>query len=163
MPPITVFDLRRRPKGLEFLACSGCNGGSKGAEQVIGYLSRVYPDATTPDRQVEFKKILRAIKKNHPGLLEEMLPSAEQERRFQLDAPRIPGRALNVGGPLLNAAIRSFGVKLGLGMHYHLTGRIVPLKGAVGVRWYSNYDAVTGGIPKEFLKILGPPETLRQG
>jgi hypothetical protein len=103
MPPIAVFDLRRRPKGLEFLACAACNGGGKGAEQIIGYLSRVYPDAMAPHGQLEVRKILQAIKNNHPRLLEEMLPSAEQDRRFRQYSHRVPGAggALNVGGPLV--------------------------------------------------------------
>ena len=41
MPPITIFDGRQRPAGLEFPSCSACNSGSRAAEQVIGLISRV--------------------------------------------------------------------------------------------------------------------------
>ena len=165
IPPITVFDLRRRPKGFEFLSCGMCNRGSKATDQVIGCISRVYPDASSPQARIELGKILRGVKNNHPGLLEEMLPSAEQERRFRRHADKVPdaGGALNVNGPLLNAAINSFAGKFGLAMHFYRTKRIVPVSGCIGVRWYSNYDALVGTLPLEFLKILAPPETLVQG
>jgi len=48
MPPRTIFDLRYRPKGLEFLACTACNEGAKKAEQIAGFLSRLlYPTPRT--------------------------------------------------------------------------------------------------------------------
>src|SRR5258708_17160625 len=44
MPPITIFDQRRRPDGLKFSACEPCNSGCRPAEQIIGLISRVSPD-----------------------------------------------------------------------------------------------------------------------
>ncbi len=55
-----------------------------------------------------------------------------------------------------------FGAKLGFALYYELTGRVVPPEGGVAVWWYSNYDAVTGGIPPELFQILGEDRTLKQ-
>jgi hypothetical protein len=36
MPPITIFDHRQRPRGLESSACKPCNSGGRLAEQIVG-------------------------------------------------------------------------------------------------------------------------------
>jgi hypothetical protein len=167
MPPITIFAQRRRPKGLEFGACYACNAGARLAEQVVGLLSRVWPDNTGQADAKEFRKILEAIKNNHPGLLEELMPLERQITDLNLHRAggKIPEdvHAMNVSGPLVNAAVHCFAAKLGLAMHFHQTGHIVPFAGGVGIRWYTNYDAFTGKLPGELFRLLGPPQTLRQG
>src|SRR4051812_11544975 len=74
MPPITIFDRRDRPQGLEFPACDGCNKGSRKIDQAVGFLSRIYPDAGMENDPEEMKQIIRAIRNNHAGLIEEMIP-----------------------------------------------------------------------------------------
>lgn len=56
-----------------------------------------------------------------------------------------------------------FGAKLALALHYEFTGNIVPLSGGVLVRWFSNHDAIAGGIPPSLFDVLREPMTLRQG
>jgi hypothetical protein len=94
-----------------------------------------------------------------------MLPSPSQAKLFHEHSHELSeaGGVLNVAGPMINWAVRVLGGKLGLAMHFNQTKRIVPTTGCVAVRWYSNYDALTGMIPGDFLTMLGPPETLRQG
>ena len=108
---------------------------------------------------------MRAVSNNVPALLEEMMPSAKQQARFTRVGVRVPdvGGVLNCSGPLLNRSIHIFGAKLGFALHYAVTGRIIPPEGGVAVRWFSNFDAVTGGIPPEAIRVLGSPHTLRQG
>src|SRR5262249_6012766 len=66
MPPRTIFDLRHRPKGLEFLACSACNTGGKKAEQIAGFLSRLlYPTPRTGKVDLELRKIFKQMINNH--------------------------------------------------------------------------------------------------
>jgi hypothetical protein len=165
VPPISVFARRHRPKGLEFPACDPCNHNSRLTDQVAAYLSRLYPDASSEAEKTELRRILSGISNNHPGLLEEMLPNVDQLARFASRGAKMPPRthALNANGPLLNAHMNRFAAKLGLALHYHHTGRIVPIGGAATVRWMTNFQALDVGIPKEFLNLLGPPETLRAG
>lgn len=165
MPPTAIFRGKQRPKGLEFASCYECNHGSRAADQVVSLLSRIYPDSRTDLERAEIRKVIRAIKNNFPGLLEEMLPSPRQEGLFSAHKKKLPGDggALNVGGPMLNRHVQLFGARLGFAMHFNRTGRIVPLEGAVAVRWFTNYDAVTGGIPIDLFKLVGKPETLSQG
>jgi hypothetical protein len=162
MPPITIFAGRRRPRGLEFGACTGCNAGSKGAEQILGMLSRLYPDVQ-PDREDEFRDILQGVKNNHPALFEEMQATETQQAEGKLS--RLPGDVLNVSGPIVNSAVKTVGAKLGLAMHFEKTRRLVPKSGAVAVRWFSNVDALTAhpALSAQVFRLLGPPETLAQG
>lgn len=165
IPSRQMFSQRWRPKGLEVPACDTCNRATRQHEQVAAMLGRVYPDGPTEAECSEVERTMRAVKNNSPGLLEEMLPSREQEMRFARSGIDIPGGGgvLNCDGPLLNHSIQMFGAKLGFALHYGVNDRIVPLEGGVAVRWFSNYDAATDGIPQPILRLLGERQTLRQG
>ena len=166
VPSIQMFSLRRRPQGLEVPACNSCNHATRSHEQVAALLGRIYPDGATQSEREEMQRIMRAVRNNNPGLLEEMMPSPRQERRFAQSGSSLPIDAagvLNCSGPLLNRSIQAFGAKLGLALHYANTGLVIPAAGGVAVRWYSNYDDLTGGIPRDLFQILGRRETLKQG
>ncbi len=166
LPPRIMFNQRHRPKGMEFLACEECNSSSSLDEQIVGLLCRMYPDAKTEEEQAEVRRLFQMISNNHPGLLEELRPSLRQRKAARKSQHLIPDDArgvFNANGPLLNHALSRFAAKMGLALHFHETGRIVPHTGLVTVRWYSNMEAFTGVIPDEFLRRLGPPKTLKQG
>ncbi|MEE8393721.1 MAG: hypothetical protein V3R66_05200 [Rhodospirillales bacterium] len=167
VPSRQMFSLKRRPKGLEVPACNACNQATRQYEQVAAMLGRIYPDGPTHADRDEVGKIMHAVDRNAPGLIEEMMPSIRQEHRFMRSKPSLPkdvAGVFNCGGPLLNRSIQSFGAKLGLALYYATTdGLIVPLEGGVAVQWYSNFAAATEGIPDSIFQLLGPPKTLTQG
>jgi hypothetical protein len=165
MPPRTIFDLRHRPKGLEFLACTACNAGGKKAEQIAGFLSRLsYPTGRTHDVDLELRKTFKQMINNHWDVLLEMFPTIEQLGDFQHSYPTLQQfKPLSVKGPLVNAAMRTFAAKMGLALHYRENRRVVPSTGAVIVRWFSNVQAFTNRIPPEIVQMVGSPDTLRQG
>jgi hypothetical protein len=165
MPPRTIFDLRHRPKGLEFLACTACNAGGKKAEQIAGFLSRLlYPAPRTHEVDQELRKIFKQMSNNHRDVLLEMFPTDEQLANFKRSYPTLQQfKPLSVKGPLVNAAMRTFAAKMGLALHYRENHRVVPSAGAVIVRWFSNVQAFTNRIPPEILQMVGSPDTLRQG
>ncbi len=165
VPSRQMFTFKRRPKGLEVPACHVCNQVTRQHEQAAAMLGRIYPDGPTEAERDEIRLIMRAVHTNIPGLLEEMRASPEQEACFATARIGMPGArgVLNCSGPLLNRSVQIFGAKLGFAFHYAHTGRIIPPEGGVAVRWYSNYDAVTGGIPPELFQILGEDRTLEQG
>jgi hypothetical protein len=161
-----MFSLRRRPRGLEVPGCEACNRATRQHEQVAALFGRIFPDGRTAEERDELQRIMRAVNSNNPGLLEEMIPSRRQKALFTQSINLLPLRApsvLNCSGPMVNRSMQIFGAKLGFALHYARTGRIIPLTGGVAVRWYSNYDAVTGEIPANIYDMLGPPRTLRQG
>jgi len=166
VPSIQMFSLRRRPRGLEVPACETCNRATKQHEQVAALFGRIFPDGRTVEERDELQQIMRAVKNNNPGLLEEMMPSREQQALFAQSSSLLPPMAagvLNCSGPLVNRSMQIVGAKLGFALHYTTAGRIVPPAGGVAVRWYSNYDAATGEIPANIYDMLGPRKTLQQG
>lgn len=165
VPSRQMFSLRRRPKGLEVPACECCNRATASHEQVAAMLGRIYPDGPTEVEREEMRRIMDAVNTNVPGLLEEMIASFRQQERFVRANITLPGvgGVLNVSGPLLNRSIQAFGAKLGFALHYAMTGAIVPRAGGVAVRWFSNFERLTGEIPADLFRILGQPQTLRQG
>ncbi len=163
-PARTFFDNKHRPSGLEFAACSACNSGSRLDELVASALARVYPDAVTETQKAEVKQLLSSVRNNVPDFLEEMMPSIRQ--RFKVSGHPVAmngGGALNASGPILNKAMNNFAAKAGFALHFELFGVPVPSDGGVVAWWYTNYQADTGDMPEELLRMMGAPKTLVQG
>jgi hypothetical protein len=165
MPPITIFDQRQRPSGLEFPACQPCNSGCRVAEKIVGLVSRIYPDPPNEAGRQELKRLYREFARYHPDLLKEMAPPGTQFADFKRQHANLPAGShlLNARGPLLNEAMNRFAAKLALALHFERTGSIASTSATVAGRWYSNHQAFTGAIPDELLKAVGDPGTLVQG
>ena len=166
IPPKVVFDLRHRPRGLEFLSCSDCNNGSGLDDQAIGWLSRMLPDSDDTAHSAELQKLTREVFNNHPRLMREMVPSLDQKNNadhLRLHDIVPGGGILNPTGPILNDIMGRFSARLGMALHTHISGSIVPNSGRSWFRWFSNVDAIEGKVPQSFLEIVGPPLTLKQG
>lgn len=163
MPPIAMFDLRQRLKGLEFLACQPCNHGSKGLDQLMSLLTRAYPDADTPEAKAEVRQLFVAIENNFPGVLKELKPTRLQLKRAQRTVPDGAVGTLNLRGPIMRDAIFRFGAKVGMALHYEKTRSILPVSGGVLVTCHTNYDLFRNKMPADVLALVGEPHTLRQG
>ena len=164
MPPISIFDGRQRPKGLEFPACDACNSGTKHSDLVAAMLARCWPDAEPSSRQKDAKKYLSAVANNVPGVLQEMFIERGAEKlarkRHNIPADAHPFR---MDGPLLTAHLETFAAKMGFALHYELMGAPVPASGGVKPMWFSNLQALNGQIPDLLFQMLPSPSTLRQG
>lgn len=164
VPSRQMFALRRRPKGLEFPACSKCNNLTGSHEQVAALIARCYPDPPKREELREYGRLFRAVKKQSPMLFAELLPSWRQQYDFQKKFGQdASGGILNVSGPLVNRSMEMFGIKLTLALHYECTGRIVPPLGQVSVRFYTNWNRLNDTIPSHLLALEGNPKSLRQG
>jgi hypothetical protein len=166
MPPIQMFRLRDRPKGMEYPACWACNNGTSHSDLVASLLGRTYPDAKGDEEKAELKKLLRSVSVNVPGLLEEMMVSKEDAVRARISIPKMP---LDVGvlradGPILRRHMRNFGAKLGFAVHFEECHQVVPPAGGVQSLYFTNANAARGELPESIIRLLpGPPKTLRQG
>ena len=166
VPSKQMFHLKRRPQGLEFPACEQCNHSTSPHELTAALLSRLtnYIDSKAYVR--ELRKLMSQVDKNRHGLLDELMPSWRQQYDFEnfrhLDIPQGWG-VLNAGGPMLNQSVQIFGAKLCKALHYEHTNKIVPKSGEIYVRWFSNYDRMTGNIPDSLISQLPEPRSLEQG
>ena len=110
MPPRVIFWRRDRPKGLEFPSCEQCNNGTRLSDQVAGLMSRIYPNSTNSEHGEEFRRLLRAIRNNCPGLLEEMEIGPGGQNLLRKRAPAdVEGGFLRIG-PLVHSHMQVFAV-----------------------------------------------------
>jgi hypothetical protein len=165
MPPIQMFRLRQRPKGLEFPSCVDCNNGTGHSDLVASLLGRTYPDPKSQEAQVEIKKLLAAVGNNVPGLLQEMMVGEADQKNARRNIPNAPPNAavLRANGPILERHMRIFGAKLGLALHYEVHGTPVPREGGVQALYFTNVNAARGELPRKIIDKLPSPQTLRQG
>lgn len=161
VPPIIMFEQRRRPKGLEFGSCLPCNGGTKHADLVAAMIGRSMPDSATDAGRAEMKDIFSAINNNIPGLLQEMHVPREMQTAAGWRAEN--GGLLRTDGPLASSHMQTFAFKIGFSLYYELTKKILPKTGGVVARWFSNVDRLDGTFPQSVFEHLLPPNTLRQG
>jgi hypothetical protein len=161
MPPISIFEGRQRPKGLEFPACEQCNGGTKHSDLVAAMLARSWPNADTGLRQKDMKKYLSAVANNVPGVLQEIFIGRGAEKlarkRHNIPADAHPFRMDGT------AHLKTFAAKMGFALHYEVRGTPVPVLGGVKAMWFSNLQVFDGQIPDILFQMLPSPSTLRQG
>jgi hypothetical protein len=164
MPPISVFEGRQRPKGLEFPTCQLCNNGTGHSDLVAAMLARSWPDANSDVQRKDMVKILAGVANNLPGLLQEMNVGRASEKlarkRYNLSSDVHTFRA---DGPLLTRHVLSFAAKLGFALHHELRREPIPPAGGAQVMWFSNLQAMNGQIPQELFDMLPSSATLRQG
>lgn len=162
IPSRVLFDNKHWPEGYEFPACIQCNRATRHDEQVVAMLSRVYPDAKSKEGQEEVQERIRAVAHNYPEVLEEMRPTARQVRstlkKYGIEKPDGITTAelpfLSVSGPRLNAAIENFGRKLFCALFYKHTGVILPAKGGIAMKWFSNIQIENDEIPRDLAKLV---------
>ncbi|MGM4958207.1 hypothetical protein ACT4MK_19295 [Bradyrhizobium barranii] len=161
VPPIIMFEQRRRPKGLEFGSCEPCNVGTKHADLVAAMVGRSMPDSGTDAGRAEVKSIFSAVNNNIPGLLQEM--HVPREMQAAAGWREQNGGLLRTDGPLVSSHMQTFAFKIGFSLYYELTKTVLPKTGGVVARWFSNVDRLEGTFPQTVFEHLLPPNTLRQG
>src|SRR5580704_10792852 len=82
VPSRQTFHNRAWPEGYEFPSCQSCNKATRHEEQVMAMISRFYPEARTDAEKEEMMCIIKAVRKNYPGVIPELLPSPEVIRRY---------------------------------------------------------------------------------
>jgi hypothetical protein len=164
MPPISMFEGRQRPKGLEFPACQKCNNGTGHSDLVAAMLARTWPDSKTAFQQTDVAKIFRGLASNVPGLFQEMDVGRGAEKlarkRHGLSDDVHPLRA---DGPILTRHVLTFAAKLGFALHFEMRSAPIPPTGGALVMWFSNLQAMKGEIPNVLFELLPSPLTLQQG
>jgi hypothetical protein len=149
MPPIQMFRLRDRPKGLEFPSCLECNNGTGDSDLVASLLGRTYPDAKLEHGRSELIKLLEAVGNNVPGLLQEMQVEAGGQKLARRSIPNIPPHTavLRADGPILQHHMLTFGAKLGFALHFEFFGTRFRDDGGVQPFYYTNVSAARGELP----------------
>ncbi|MCQ8180705.1 hypothetical protein NP603_06275 [Methylomonas sp. SURF-1] len=162
VPSRAFFTNRQWPEGYEFPACVDCNRASRHDEQVVAMLSRLYPESSNPADTRAMEKLMEAVSRNYPEVIEELLPTLRQKRnaakKYKLELQ--PGQThadlplLSVSGPIVNSAIRSFSRKLFCVLYYKHAGQILKRSGGIALLWFSNLQIEEDNIPRELADVL---------
>jgi hypothetical protein len=164
MPPLVVFDGRRRPAELEFPACEECNRATSAVDTIIGWLSRIYPDAQTAEARADMKKVTHAVITNYPEVASGIQriaapPYVRLPSGFLVKEDRVHLRM----DEYIATALEQFGIKFGLAMHWLETRQIASKNARISVMAFSNYQDSVGEIPNAVFRIFPRLEMLRQG
>jgi hypothetical protein len=164
MPSRILFDGKQRPKGLEFPSCQECQDSTRREELVVAMFSRNYPDAITAQARREGQKIIRSVRQRFPELFHEMrIDQLSVLRELGEAAKSLPTWNFASMGPIANTIIRRFGTKLAIALHFELTKQIVPRRAGIVVLHFTNYHAITEGMPTDLMDALGREKALVMG
>ena len=165
VPAKTIFDGKRRPKGLEVPACVQCQEFTKKHELVVSMLIRLYPEPTTFEQRQEINNIVLRACSAVPGLADEIQAKPDQEAKLKEIVKLKPGAAgmLDAGGPLINTSLDIFSVKMTCALHYEITKKILSTRKPISIQVFTNVNILDDKIPKEMLNAMGPSNTIQQG
>jgi hypothetical protein len=173
MPSRSLFNEATWPEGFEFPACARCQKISRYAETMVGFLSVIYSDPEDPPSEKEKRRRFTGLRRNYPQVFLNLFPSKEKVAQFISDhgwpvdpvtnqpSPIVLNRVtglltppvLSLDHPEVHQAVGVFGRKLACALHYYETGCIVPIMGAIHVRWYSNVQLIAGTFPEAIHEI----------
>lgn len=173
-PPRAMFQHRLWPEGFEFPACEECNKGSDDHDLLIAMLARMNPFEEIGNIDGKLEGLMLMANKQHPGLFQKMMPSANEARRHnrELQFNPLAGQMHQDTGIVkvpeeIHQAVCILALKLAKGVYYRETGIIFPDCGCLLLNWFTNVDLVRDGkyIVFDILKDVGgeSPPTVRSG
>jgi hypothetical protein len=121
----------------------------------MAMISRFYPEGRNNAEKEEMNSIIKAVRKNYPGVIPELLPSSEVIRRYSSRWwSGAWARPVWLGGPLVNSCAEVVARKLFSALHYKEFNKIIPAEGGIMSRWYSNADRLDNKLPNELISMM---------
>ncbi|TYC65136.1 hypothetical protein FMN63_22160 [Stappia sp. BW2] len=163
-PPVSLFDRRDRPSGLEFAACEACNHGTKAAEALAVFVSRIDKDERTAGfwGSQAGQNAIFTLEREAPGLRSQILqnpsisnylaPSGEVEQQIEIRLSSEKAKNL----------LDAFSAKLGMALYREHIGEPLPLNGIVQTIWYTN-AGLGRDLYEKLLRTFPIFATLKQG
>ncbi len=165
MPPISLFLQRRRPKGLEFGACTNCNHLTSGADLVASFMARLETEGLlTDDVTREALERKAALEQKAPGLLPELLRRDKSKKLWLRTRTGLFREVvqINADGPLLHAHLTVFAAKMGMALYREHVGSALPMEGGVQTHYFLN-SGLSIATAESILAILPLKGGLEQG
>jgi hypothetical protein len=121
----------------------------------MAMISRFYPEGGTDAEKEEMIRIIKAVRKNYPGVIPELLPTSEVIKWYA-SRPWSGGwaRPVSLNGPLVNSCAKVLARKLFSALHYKEFNKIIPAEGGIMWRWYSNADRLDNKLPNELISMM---------
>lgn len=164
MPPTSMFKKRWRLSGLEFASCEECNIGTRAADIVAAFMSRLFATNDTSDWRVEEAyNLIGGISTLAPDVIREIF--GQTQRRTWFRNPRgilEPGISIQADGPVLKELMTIFCAKLGMALFREHCEKPIPMNGGVFTQFYFN-AGLTNEIAQKIVSIMPIPGHLIQG
>ncbi len=142
MPPLSMFRNRARPSHMEYGACKNCNNNTSGADLVAAVVARLNPTSSEDSWQNnELKKLVNALDIDAPGVRDELGEPEKHKTQWLSVAGSKLLRKISVvkaDGPLLEAYLTIFGIKMAMALYRELVGIALPLDGAAWCQFQLN-------------------------
>lgn len=172
-PPRAMFQFRKWPEGFEFPACHACNLSTNDDDLLVAMLARMDPIEEKGNRDGSQVGLMRAVNNQFPGLIQKMMPTANEARRHNRELGVVPveGQTQQEVGSVkvpdeFHRAVCVLARKLAKGIYYREVGTPFPEDGCLLLNWFTNADLLRDGkyVVFEILKDLsGPVLPLRRG
>lgn len=166
MPPRSMFRQSQRLCGMEFACCKDCNNGTRGADVVAAFFSRLDPHGRdlTHWRHREAKNLIPMVRKRAPGIIETLFDDKRAEHTYIKHPSGLlePTRRVVADCPALHAHLAVFGAKFGMALFREHTGAPLPMTGMVFTRSFLN-QGMAEDAARVILSKLPNADTLRQG
>lgn len=165
VPPLVMFRNRYRPDGLTFASCEGCNVGTRGADLVATFVSKLDPSAFPGSWQdLENRQQIDILEKRAPGVLDELFRSDRAQPVFRTTPAGIifPAVQITANGPRTKRYLDVFAAKFSMALYREHIGTALPIYGYVKTVWFLNHNM----SQQQFLKLLEKLplfHTLQQG
>ena len=149
---------------MEFASCKRCNEGTRAADLVASFFSRL---SRAGDMAIVEEAIARKpkMKQLAPGVLDELFrPDKEEQQWIREHGVLKPFIALHADGPITKAYLTVFAAKLGMALYRKHVGSALPVADGSGVytQWFLNAGLAQTAADR-MMKILPLHSTLRQG
>jgi hypothetical protein len=154
-PPRAFFQSRHWPETYEFPACGPCNASARLDEQALAVLIRSTLSEVRPEADnLEWRKLVQGVKNNQPLLMAEWRNLTRNEVKRDLrkafgregDAMRARGWGTLNMGPLTQAMIQRFMIKLGKALYYRHNNQVFD-----GVMYTHHIDRFSRDTTPEFI------------
>lgn len=164
MPPVSMFQRRLRLSGLEFASCEECNVGTRAADIVAAFMSRLFVTNDVTDWRVEEAyKLIGGLAALAPEVIREIFGKRGELTWIRNRGGVLePARKMQADGPALKALMTVFAAKLGMALFRERCGKPLPMEGGVFTQFYFN-----AGLPDDvamtILSIMPARNSLMQG
>ena len=169
MPPLSLFDERRRPDDLVMPACDACNGATRIADLTASIVSRWNFTGSDTERE-DHRRLAARIRRQAPEIVAEWTAGAGDpfrasrgRRHLRRQGVPVPLEAEVVTiGPLTIRQLNLFAHKATLALYFHHFKRPLRAPQVYWCTWHTKED-FHAGPPIDLLKMLPVDATLQQG
>ncbi len=163
MPPRGLFQGSDRPGGWEFACCERCNQGTRGADAVAQFMSKL---EVITEEDWKFKDVLKlrsVIRKHAPEVLEELFDQSDwKDALVRRNGLLFPTKAARVDGPETKKNLDLFSAKIAMATFRTFTGRPLDMCGVIYTQWFLN-AGMSPEIYQNVVSIMPGYEQLKQG